>query len=699
VASEGTGALVGRAIARSYAQVLFSRSLVVGALVALATAFDPRVFAFGLGAVVVATGTTLVLRFDRDAVAEGVFGYAPLLVGLSIGFTFSGVTPAVAVLVFAAFSTVVVAAALRSGLAPVGLPTLSIPYLAIAYLLIGGATLSQLPFAPPRVLVDAVAERLPEVVAKFSRSLGALFFVPRADAGLLILVALVVHSRIAVLLSVLGFAAAYLLDAHVLSLADPGMLDTVGFNAMLTAMVLGGVYFVPSRASIGFAMVGVMLTVLVAAGSFPALARLGLPALVVPFNAAVLLLLLAMRQRTVDDAPRSVDFLPGTPEENLAFLRNRVARFGAMHAVRLRLPVRGTWTCTQGEDGRLTHRGAWRHAFDFEVAGEDGERHRGDGARLEQWRAYKLPVVAAAGGVVVRVVDGVHDNSVGKVNVEQNWGNLVVVRHAPQLYSLVAHLAPGSIRVREGQIVAPGAPLGACGNSGRSAVPHVHFQLQASDVPGAATLPCRFADAVRVGDGGTMLAEGGLIPGEGTAVRGLEPTDDATRLVRFPYGESARFRAAGAVETLECDLDLLGRSVIESRESGATLFFVQDDSLFVTYEVLGRGSEALDVISMALPRVPLEIDERMKWTDQIPRARRRSAVAQALFDFVSPLVDADSIEVTYAQRREDDRLVVEGAAPGLRTRAVFERDVGLVRAEVEVNGRVRAIERLRDEAN
>jgi urea transporter len=694
----GAARLFGQTVLRSYAQVLFSRSLVVGALVALATALDPRVCAFGLGAVIVATLTSTALRFDRDAIGEGVFGYAALLVGLAIGFSFTGWSPAGLVLVFASFATVVVSAALRSWLAASALPSLSIAYLAIAYLLIGGATLAQLPVAPPRPATDMLAGVLPHVVETFARSLGALFFVPRADAGLVVLAALLVHSRIAVMLSVLGFAGAYLLDWQLLSLADGSMLETIGYNAMLTAVVLGGVYFVPSRASLGFAMLGVLFTVLVAAGSLPALARLGLPALVVPFNATVLLLLLAMRQRTIDAAPRSVDFLPGTPEENLSFLRNHVARFGAVHALRFRLPVRGKWICTQGEDGRLTHKGPWRHAFDFEVSGEDRKRHRGEGTRIEDWRAYKLPVVAAAGGIVVRVVDGVPDNAVGKVNVDQNWGNLVVVRHGPSLHSLVAHLAPGSIRVREGQYVAPGTALGSCGNSGRSAVPHVHFQLQASDVPGAATLHCRFADAVRVDAQGESLLDGGLVPVEGTVVRGLEPTDDASRLIRFVHGESASFRSdEGAVETLACDLDLLGRSVIESRETGATLFFVHDDVMFVAHEILGRKSRALDVIAMALARVPLEIDQRLVWRDQLPGSRRRSAMAQALFDFVSPLVESDSVELTYRQRREGERLVVEGNGRGVRTRAVFERDVGLVRAEVEVTGRIHWIERIRDE--
>jgi murein DD-endopeptidase MepM/ murein hydrolase activator NlpD len=57
-------------------------------------------------------------------------------------------------------------------------------------------------------------------------------------------------------------------------------------------------------------------------------------------------------------------------------------------------------------------------------------------------------------------------------------GNFVMLRHGPKLFSLYAHMQPGRIRVRPGDVVRRGAVLGICGNSGRSSEPHLHFQLQ-----------------------------------------------------------------------------------------------------------------------------------------------------------------------------------------------------------------------------
>ena len=44
----------------------------------------------------------------------------------------------------------------------------------------------------------------------------------------------------------------------------------------------------------------------------------------------------------------------------------------------------------------------------------------------------------------------------GEMNLVRNWGNFVILQHAPGLFSLLAHLSPRSIKVREGQQVAQG---------------------------------------------------------------------------------------------------------------------------------------------------------------------------------------------------------------------------------------------------
>lgn len=74
-------------------------------------------------------------------------------------------------------------------------------------------------------------------------------------------------------------------------------------------------------------------------------------------------------------------------------------------------------------------------------------------------------------------------------------GNHVVLDVGNGVYAVLAHLRRRSLLVRPGEWVEAGQRLGACGNSGNSTEPHVHFQLM--DRPSvlvAAGLPVRFAE-------------------------------------------------------------------------------------------------------------------------------------------------------------------------------------------------------------
>ena len=75
-------------------------------------------------------------------------------------------------------------------------------------------------------------------------------------------------------------------------------------------------------------------------------------------------------------------------------------------------------------------------------------------------------------------------------------GNHVVLDLGNGEYTLLAHLQHGSLRVRAGDHVKAGQPLGLCGNSGNTSEPHVHMHLQ--DRPklfgDAVGLPLEFED-------------------------------------------------------------------------------------------------------------------------------------------------------------------------------------------------------------
>jgi murein DD-endopeptidase MepM/ murein hydrolase activator NlpD len=54
----------------------------------------------------------------------------------------------------------------------------------------------------------------------------------------------------------------------------------------------------------------------------------------------------------------------------------------------------------------------------------------------------------------------------------------VIVRIGPGIHLIDAHMRPGSVRVRVGERIRRGQVLGELGNSGASATPHLHLQVQ-----------------------------------------------------------------------------------------------------------------------------------------------------------------------------------------------------------------------------
>jgi pyruvate/2-oxoglutarate dehydrogenase complex dihydrolipoamide acyltransferase (E2) component len=101
---------------------------------------------------------------------------------------------------------------------------------------------------------------------------------------------------------------------------------------------------------------------------------------------------------------------------------------------------------------------------------ESGRRHH-EGLDLSN-RAAGGEVRAVAPGLVVTTRTG----------WAGGWGNMVVLAHrlpgGDLLFTLFAHLMPGSITVHEGEVVALGQPLGRIGSTGHSSGPHLHLEFR-----------------------------------------------------------------------------------------------------------------------------------------------------------------------------------------------------------------------------
>lgn len=185
---------------------------------------------------------------------------------------------------------------------------------------------------------------------------------------------------------------------------------------------------------------------------------------------------------------------------------------------RFNFPLKGRWFAAVGPTMHTGHRWVLPEEFAYDVArlGQDDLTHRGSGAHFADYYAYGAPVIAAADGVVTLAMDDQPENPAAlrrpgesldnygarvqeiqgallAKGVSGIAGNYVMIDHGNSEYSLYAHLKPGSVRVKVGDRVAAGTPLGKLGSSGNSTEPHLHFQVcDGPDALACAGIPVEF---------------------------------------------------------------------------------------------------------------------------------------------------------------------------------------------------------------
>jgi hypothetical protein len=115
------------------------------------------------------------------------------------------------------------------------------------------------------------------------------------------------------------------------------------------------------------------------------------------------------------------------------------------------------------------------YALDISKVSALGVRARGALPRqLERYAIYGDTLYSPVSGTVAFAVDGRPDLTPPEMDRKQIAGNHVWI-HSGNAYLLLAHLKKGSVRVRPGQTVSAGEPIGQVGNSGNTSEPHLHI--------------------------------------------------------------------------------------------------------------------------------------------------------------------------------------------------------------------------------
>jgi murein DD-endopeptidase MepM/ murein hydrolase activator NlpD len=376
----------------------------------------------------------------------------------------------------------------------------------------------------------------------------------------------------------------------------------------------------------------------------------------------VLIFLYALKFRErFFDKPELVAYQQFSPEKNLYAHVNYKARFGKSLYFPFILPFWGEWKITQSHNGKFTHKGDWRHAWDFEVMDDDGLTYSGDGSSRDDYYAYSKPVIAPADGYVEEVVDEVEENDIGNVDLEHNWGNTIILRHADQLYTKLSHLKKGSFKVAAGDTVKKGQVIALCGNSGRSPVPHIHFQIQGTPYIGSRTLDYPISHYIRH-KSGVFELKSYDIPENNVVVSNIGKNASLEKAFHFIPGQEFQFIVTpdnGQEYQVDWEVfvDAINLTYLYCEKTKSKAWFRNDGDIHYFTHFEGDRSSLLFKFFLGAYKVMMGYYRNLLVKDQYPVNTFNNRLVEVMQDFVAPFVIFTRTEYNLRYLGMDDALM------------------------------------------
>ncbi len=646
---------IAHTVLNSYAMLFFSNRRTLAVLILLVTFFNPYTGLAGLTATIIAAATAWFIGFSREQVKSGLYTYSGLLMGLGMG-TFYEFSLGFWILLFiASVLSVLLSAALIAKLGKSNLPALSLAFILTLWVVILSARefaaigltqrniywLNEMYATGGNDLIRLVQWmenlQMPAAIAGFFRSLSAIIFQSNIAAGIVLTIGLFLFSRIALTLMIAGYTIAILFIQLMDGYAGSVNYYNLGTNFMLVSVALGGFYIIPSVRSYLWSLITVPVSYILVIALWKITYTWGLPVFSLPFCITVILFIYVLQLRKAGGKMVLTPVQYYSPEENLYRYINSRDRIYTRFYFPLALPFNGEWTVSQGYEGKHTHKGDWSKALDFVIRDKEGKTWQGAGTEPDQFYCYNKPVLSPADAVVEEVIAYVEDNPVGGNNTRQNWGNTIVLKHTEGLYTKLSHLKKGSIKVVKGEFVKKGMVLAACGNSGRSPEPHLHFQVQATPYIGSRTLAYPFSGYIRHDADDNRILESFNTPSGEAVISNLMISQPLLQAFDFKPGLRMKAQSAGnPEEEWEVMVSAYNETYFYCAGTSSYAYFINDGNLFYFTNFYGSRKGLLYLFYLAAYKVLLSADQRIPVTDFYPQGFFGNKITQWLQDLLAP---------------------------------------------------------------
>jgi urea transporter len=650
------------AVLNSYSVIFFlnNRLLAIGILIL--TFFNFYAGISGLVATLTAVLIALSMGFDKEQIRKGLLSFNALLIGLGMGTFFDPGIFYFSLLVLAVLFTLILSVTLSGWLGKQGLPHLSIPFVIGFWLIVlPASTFKNLGLTERNIywineayamggshlvnFLQAIDNlSINEMADTYFRSLSSIFFQNNLLSGLLIAVLLLVSSRIAFSLSILGFLSAYFFAFLTGSDTAGFSYYNIGANYIMTALAVGGFFVIPSIKSYLWTFLLVPLTSLVLLFMTKLFGVVQLPVFSLPFSLVVILFIYFLMMRKSPSGLILTPIQQYAPETNLYSYTNNKIRLSQLLYFPLHPPFWGDWIISQGYDGKFTHKGDWSKAYDFMLLDEEMKSYASDGLLCQDYHCFNKPVLAPADGIVEEIIDHLDDNEIGHTDTVNNWGNTITIRHLAGLYTQISHLKKGSIRVTKGEAVRRGDVLAACGNSGRSPQPHLHFQVQASPKPGSKTIDYPFAYYMKR-DSGSAELFAFTNPGEGEIISDVQSHILLRKSFDLRPNTVLDFNYRDE-NNLECKeqwiayTDAYNYNYLYCSATESSAYYVNDGSVFYFTTFYGNKKSLLYYFYLSAFRVLLGYYKGLELKDVLPLNTIRNKNGMIwIHDFIAPFTN------------------------------------------------------------
>lgn len=275
-------------ILRGISQVFLLNNVITGILFLAGVFYNS--WRMGAGAVIgvlVGTFTALLLKYNRDDINQGLYGYNSTLVCLAIFYFFGFTVPSGIAAFLGAILAVFITNVMRHRWK---LPTFTAPFIVSAWVVMAVLLIFRIIPLQTSPLPDA--GKL-EIIPALSSSVGQVMFLEDGISGIILFIGILVSSRICAFYALLGTAigvAVAFACSFPLSMMNLGLF---GFNGVLCGIALSG----KKWHHVVLAIASIVVSVFIMFG----MSRLGIITLTAPFVMSTWLVLSVSKWRVTGD--------------------------------------------------------------------------------------------------------------------------------------------------------------------------------------------------------------------------------------------------------------------------------------------------------------------------------------------------------------------------------------------------------------